>query len=264
VSGAVTATKSQLDNWEDHWSDYAESASTNPAQEYRRRLIIEALQSGAGETGQLIAGLLDIGSGQGDLLRDLRVALPEAGRLLGLELSASGIKIAQLKVPEANFVKTDLLADSTPQEPYARFASHAVCSEVLEHVDDPSTLLRNASRYLRGGALIVVTVPGGPRSTFDRHIGHRRHFSKRRLENVLLDAGFESIEVRAAGFPVFNIYKLVVIAAGKRLITAAAAPTSGASGLASRIFEKLFQIPMPRSMFGWQLVATAKFQGTTN
>ncbi len=31
--------------------------------------------------------------------------------------------------------------------------------------------------YLAPGCRLVVTVPGGPRSAFDRHIGHRRHFS---------------------------------------------------------------------------------------
>jgi 2-polyprenyl-3-methyl-5-hydroxy-6-metoxy-1,4-benzoquinol methylase len=260
VSGVATAERIRPDDWEEHWSEYSESASTNPAQEYRRQLIIGALRRSA-PNNQPIRALVDIGSGQGDLLRDLRVALPTIERLLGLELSASGIAVAKTKVANADFVQTNLLSDASAQEPYARFASRAVCSEVLEHVDDPATLLRNASRYLDDGALLVVTVPGGPRSAFDRHIGHRRHFSKRRLQSVLEHAGFEDVEVKAAGFPMFNLYKLLVLAAGKRLITSAAGPESSASGLVSRSFGVLFRLPMPLSIFGWQLVATARFPG---
>jgi SAM-dependent methyltransferase len=267
VSGIATVSpmraspiEVQSDNWEEHWAQYSDTASTNPAQEYRRRLIIDALQKSA-KTSPIVR-LVDIGSGQGDMLRELQRAIPNIDRLLGLELSASGVAIAKSKVPDAVFVKTDLLLDTSGQEPYVHFASHAVCSEVLEHVDDPVLLLTHAAQYLQDGAQIVVTVPGGPRSAFDRHIGHRRHFSKRRIHAVLDEAGFHDISVRAAGFPVFNIYKLMVIIAGQRLITAAASPDS-VNRFPAKVFAILFRLPMPRSLFGWQLIATAKVSRAT-
>ena len=71
----------------------------------------------------------------------------------------------------------DLLRDPAPDAEWAGWATHAVCSEVLEHVDEPVVLLRNARSWLAPGCRLVVTVPGGPMSAFDRHIGHRRHFS---------------------------------------------------------------------------------------
>ena len=37
--------------------------------------------------------------------------------------------------------------------------------------------MRNAAALLAPGAKVVVTVPGGPRSAFDKHIGHCRHFT---------------------------------------------------------------------------------------
>ena len=93
-----------------------------------------------------------------------------------------------------------------------------MCSEVLEHVAEPVRLLRNAKSLLAPGCRVIVTVPGGPRSAFDRHIGHHRHFTAADLRGVLTDAGFAVERVHRAGFPFFNLYKLAVIARGRRLI----------------------------------------------
>ena len=50
-----------VDAWDKHWSEYGESAQSNPAQAYRRRLILELLDLHSGDR------VVDIGSGQGDM-----------------------------------------------------------------------------------------------------------------------------------------------------------------------------------------------------
>ena len=85
-------------------AQYADAAGDNPAQEFRRQLIADAVRR-QGSPAQV----LDIGSGQGDLLASLRAAWPEA-ELAGLELSAEGIRRAAAKVPGARFWQIDLLA----------------------------------------------------------------------------------------------------------------------------------------------------------
>jgi len=85
--------------------------------------------------------IVDIGSGTGDLAAMLRGVYPDA-ELLGLELSLAGIESAERKVPNAVFLQKDHLTLAEPPPPkYAGWATHAVCSEVLEHVDDPRQLL---------------------------------------------------------------------------------------------------------------------------
>ncbi len=64
----VGANGPAADDWEAHWSEYADTASDNPAQEYRRQLILELADRAGGPP----ARSLDIGSGQGDLLAALR------------------------------------------------------------------------------------------------------------------------------------------------------------------------------------------------
>ena len=44
---------------------------------------------------------------------------------------------------------------------YAGWATDAVCSEVLEHVDSPVLFLQAARPWLADGSRLIVTVPGG-------------------------------------------------------------------------------------------------------
>ncbi len=65
-----------------------------------------------------------------------------------------------------------------------------------------------------------------------------------------------------AGFPFFDLYRLVVIARGKRLIADVKQSKSelgqGTSGAALRLFDRLFRYNLGSSPFGWQLVAVAR------
>ncbi|MGZ4688298.1 MAG: class I SAM-dependent methyltransferase [Acidimicrobiia bacterium] len=244
------------DDWEQHWTEYAESAGLNPAQRYRQRLIVRALRQSGTPTR-----ILDIGSGQGDLLAVLGREWPQA-ELAGVELSASGVECARSKMPSAQFVQRNLLEAHEPPAGLEHWASHGVCSEVLEHVDEPRELLRNAGAFLGPGAGLVVTVPAGPRSAFDRHIGHRRHYTSAQLSDLLQSAGFACTSVHRAGFPFFQLYRLVVILRGRRLVDdVAASPDGAASPTAAalmRAFDTLFHANLDHAPWGWQLVATAK------
>ena len=59
--------------------------------------------------------------------------------------------------------------------------------------DLADALLEGATQALSayGARYDVVTVPGGPRSALDLHIGHRRHFTPDDISQVLTDAGFK-------------------------------------------------------------------------
>lgn len=240
------------DDWNAHWDRFGDSATRNPAQLYRRRLILQRVPA----LGQR---LLDIGSGQGDLAADVHRARPDI-EVAGIELSDVGVESSRAKVPAGRFHQIDLLAGGDPVEGLAAWADVAVCSEVLEHLDDPLLFLENATPYLAAGCRLVVTVPGGPRSAYDRHIGHRRHFTCRALAQLLEGAGFRVEEVRAAGFPFFNLYKLMVVLRGRRVIQDAEKPAGDEPGvvrLVSQVFNLLFRLNLQTTSWGWQVVAVA-------
>lgn len=244
------------DDWDRHWTDFEGSSAQNPAQAMRRRLIHALLQvTGPGSR------VLDIGCGTGDLVEELARRHPEA-ECHGIDASRLGIERAARTVPAASFAVRDLLAPGEPPPERAGWATHAVCSEVLEHVDEPETLLANAKAYLAPGCRLVVTVPGGPISAFDRHIGHRRHFTIERLRALLTEAGFTVETVTGAGFPLFDLYRLAVVFRGERLVrdaerSGSAAPSVGAR-VAARCFGLLLALPQPRNRWGWQLLAVAR------
>jgi trans-aconitate methyltransferase len=249
---------SKRDDWNRHWDDYSQCAQANPALEYRRRLIFSLLNlrnSGSG------VQLLDIGSGQGDMVAAVRARFPSA-QLLGLELSQSGVEISRQKVPGARFVQRNLLEKVEVPEDQRCWATHAVCSEVIEHVDDPCQLLKSAWDYMSPGCLLVVTVPGGPMSSFDRHIGHRKHYKPGDIATLFREVGFETEQVSRAGFPFFNLYRSLVVLRGDKIIEDATArqnrPASLSARIAMEMFAPLFRLNFDSSPWGWQMVGTAR------
>jgi len=245
------------DDWETHWEHYASSASENPAQRMRHDIIARLLCQDAGSPMRVF----DLGSGQGDLVETLRSLLPNAS-FVGAELSESGVAISQRKVPGATFLVADLFQPPPGLNEFAGWATHAVCSEVLEHVDAPVALLRQSLTYLAPNARLIVTVPGGPMSAFDRHIGHRQHFDRQKIRSMLAEAGYSIDHVYLAGFPFFNLYRLLVLARGQRLAADVESKSGGtSSGLARfvmKLFRVLFHANLLDSPFGWQVIATAR------
>jgi SAM-dependent methyltransferase len=246
-------TSSEADDWEAHWSDYGGANQRNPAQSYRRRLVQRELERDGRPTR-----LLDIGSGNGEFPATAAQLWPEA-QLLGLERSESGVAQAQARIPTARVRVCDLLAQPDPAKDEINWATHAVCSEVLEHVDDPAALLHNARAWLAPGAPIVITVPGGPMSAFDRHIGHRRHFSPPDRAQVIRAAGLDVVGVRGCGFPFFNLYRALVIMRGEKLIEEARRPSANRSIRAGMsAFELLLRLSLNGTQLGWQTVGVAR------
>jgi SAM-dependent methyltransferase len=250
----------ERDNWDSHWEHYADAASKNPAQQMRHRLIMKLLQQDAAREMKV----LDIGSGQGDLLVKLWEVMPHA-ELLGFELSASGVEISKRKLPAGKFFVADLFNPPNEVQPFVGWATDAVCSEVLEHVDSPVDFPKASRPYLSADARLVITVPGGPMSAFDRHIGHRQHFTRESISRFLSEAGFTVERVYLSGFPFFNLYRCVVIARGEKL---AADVNAGQAGFSARLadavmamFRGLFNLNLINSWFGWQVVAVARKAG---
>jgi SAM-dependent methyltransferase len=260
VSGA---TAPDPNDWDHHWDAYGEAAEGNPANIYRRRLLMKLL-------GRPVAGstVLDIGSGQGEFALHLQREYPDLD-IWGAEYSASGVERSQALAGAAGlptrFRQVDLLTPTElldGQQP----ATSAVCSEVLEHVDDPTTLLRNSLALLSPGCRLVITVPGGPRSAFDKHIGHYQHFTRDSLRKVVVDAGYNVERILRAGFPVFNVYKTAVILRGKKLIADVENRAPGATSirgesLMKSVFDFGFRHSLDDFPIGWQMAAVVTAPG---
>lgn len=74
----------------------------------------------------------------------------------------------------------------------------AICSDVLEHVDNDRLALHNLSAAIKPGGIIVLTVPCAGAADLDEanHMGHvRLGYSKAQICSLMESAGLEPVEI---------------------------------------------------------------------
>ncbi|MEI6515543.1 MAG: class I SAM-dependent methyltransferase [bacterium] len=262
---------SSADNWEAHWSQLGSITEENPADRYRYDLVIDQLQISGDGAGTRI---LDIGCGEGTLLAAIAARFSKAS-IKGFDTSVVGVERASKKTPRAQIIVFDLFKDDVEKVVGLKgWATHAVCSEVIEHLDEPVQFLKQTKSLLATDGVFVATVPGGPLSEFHRYMGHRTHFTEAAIRSCFTSAGFAVESVLRAGFPFFNIYRIGTQLRGKKLIDDLGLNQSDASlslpasaqkrprnlRIALGILKPVFKLNLRNSRWGWQLVVRSRIQ----
>ncbi len=250
---AVSVKESEY--WEDHWDQYAEATRLNPAQPFRRKLVYRLL--GLTTEQSKSATILDVGCGTGDMLMALERRYPNA-RFAGIDRSQTGLDVTAKKNPNAQVSIVDLASSATPHGELVSWASHAVCSEVLEHVEDPISVLKQLSHFIKPGGSVSITVPGGPKSAFDRSIGHITHYTPALITQQLESAGYTVELAAGAGFPTFNLYRFVILLRGERLNDDIDGSPSLLARFAMATFRVLLKFNFFNTPWGWQIIARAR------
>lgn len=159
------------------------------------------------------AAVLDAGCGTGGLIRRLAPLHPE-WRWTGLDASPLACGFARTRVPAGVAVVEGTLE----RLPFADASFDAVVSaDVLYHVDDDLTALRELRRVLKPGGCVVINVPAH-RWLFSYHdvaVHARRRYELRELREKLAAAGF------AAGREThWNAVLLPLVALRRKLLPA--------------------------------------------
>lgn len=138
---------------------------------------------------------LDVGFGRGGTLR---AAFSANWDVYGAELSRSAIEMATRE--GFNVTYGELSQVNYPDD----YFDVIVMSELIEHLEDPIPLLREASRILRHGGLLYLTTPHGDgvtrrllceRWTVLARYEHIQLFSKEGVERMITANGFRDISV---------------------------------------------------------------------
>jgi 2-polyprenyl-3-methyl-5-hydroxy-6-metoxy-1,4-benzoquinol methylase len=138
--------------------------------------------------------VLDIGCGTGSLVK----------RLTSEGYEAIGMDIFSLTANNPQDPIRFVTAESTSLPFTDTSFDMVTLIDVMEHTDDIMTI-REVSRVLKTGAILIATVPAVPClwSYRDTAAGHRRRYTRKRIIHVLANSGIELIDVRYYQFILF-------------------------------------------------------------
>jgi SAM-dependent methyltransferase len=132
------------------------------------------------------SSLLDVGCGSGGLLAALTIR-KSAMTLTGADALIDGLRFARSRLPEVELMQLD-----ARHLPFRDEFDLAGAFDVLEHLDDDESLLRQMHAAVRSGGGILVTVPQHPWlwSRSDDFSRHRRRYRRGEIEARVARAGF--------------------------------------------------------------------------
>ncbi len=146
--------------------------------------------------------LVDVGCGA----QPYRSLVPPAVRYIGLD-SADAEKHFGYNVPDTIYF------EGTVWPVEDAVADTVLCTETLEHILEPTVLLREAHRTLKsGGGRLILTVPFAARWHYIPYDYWR--YTPSSLEHLLLQTGFSQIAVYSRGnHTTVACYKVMALAA---------------------------------------------------
>ena len=243
------------------WAEFGDLDRGSPAAFHRRRIIRRLSLAHASSARRV----LDAGSGQGLLVRELALHMP-AAVVAGADVSELSRAATARANPDAPVFQLDLSApDFEARETELGHFDLVICSEVLEHLPDDREAVMRLAQLLDERGCLIVTLPGGRMSRFDEAIGHLRHYDQTSLRRLLSDAGFDVVECFAWGFPFQNLYRTAVRVASRIALPRAPTQTPRRSLLGDTMkggYEILGRVLLPlfylnRPFWGEQLFAVA-------
>lgn len=148
--------------------------------------------------------ILEVGSGVGNQTRffaDEREKIVASDiephyvrELAGRFGERPNVRVASYRFPLSDQARQELLADQI---------NTIVCMNVLEHIEDDRSTLRDFASVVPSGGHLVLLVPAMTAlyGTLDKHLGHFRRYEKDELANAVTSAGFEIQTIRFLNRP---------------------------------------------------------------
>lgn len=162
--------------------------------------------------------ILDVGCGDGNVSQ----LYLSKGEVYGVDISEKALDFARKRG-----IKTRLVDLNRGRLPYTDgFFEAVVLTDVVEHLLDPPSLLKEAKRVLKRGGRLIITVPNFARLTnrlrmfwgdpvdilhwakYGDEIEHLHWFTKPKLKSLLQKTNFKEISFVPTGLPEGFLYGL--------------------------------------------------------
>lgn len=237
-------------DWDVHWHALGEGMKNNPGRNIRHEYILRIIQKNR------IKDILDYGAGDGQLVRKLT---SHGLNVIGWEHSEIGVARAT-KESDLRGMKSKVVITPKDLKNYAGRFDLVIMSEVIEHLEKPEDELLPILALLKSGGYFIATVPSGPMSYFDRHIGHFRHYSPDSFQKLLAICGLNQVKVESIGFPLVNIVRIISLILRKKMLNFVMNSDSNSwvSKLATLMEKLLFRPSIRTNVLGWQLIGIAR------
>ena len=140
--------------------------------------------------------VLDLGCGEGHILK----MLPSSYEKYGSDISKTALKLVNHK--NIHIKSCDLNKDF----PFNKEFDFIICSEVLEHLENPSNVLENVKKHLTKNGLFLVTTPNVThwRHRVSRLFGKSPNYDKTHINFWDLD-GFTQL-LQKHSYRIINFY----------------------------------------------------------
>lgn len=176
-------------NYEDYWKKRVKRGYMSLMPRHREivRIIIETKNSGR---------ILDLGCGEGHILK----MLSNSYEKYGVDVSKTALKLANDKNIHIK------LCNLNKDFPFDMKFDFMICSEVLEHLENPFDVLENVKKHLTEDGLFLVTIPN---VTHWRHrvsllLGKSPNYDKTHINFWDLDSFIKLLHDR--GYEILDFY----------------------------------------------------------
>jgi SAM-dependent methyltransferase len=157
----------------------------DPRMARRRKTILECMARRVPPG----SAVLDAGCGLGEVLADM----PDGYNLFGFDFASSNVEFTKRRLG----ARADVKQGSIYEIPFPDASMDAVlCLEVLEHIEDDARGVRDIARVLKPGGVLIVGVPYTYYwPSYQKLMGHFRHYTRDSLSALLRQNGLEPVEV---------------------------------------------------------------------
>ncbi len=135
--------------------------------------------------------VIDVGCGDGGVVG---FCAGQGAHIILADIDAQKVAAAANKIDQFGPSRVDAhVTDGNPLPVDDGIATRVLCTEVLEHVDDPVQLMGELVRVGRPGALYLISVPGGEHEKLQQGIAPDVYFQKPNHIRVFTAEAFEAL-----------------------------------------------------------------------